>query len=932
MGAFYATIRDASWGDDDVRREHRIQLMVLLVVLLAAGLWPSLAGYYTDWLWFGETGYTQVFATSLLTRAGLGATIAVATFLVFFGNFSLAIRRVPSAYLVLGVSPASGTPILLQRRGVLRLIGAVSAIGAAAAGVIGSNQWLTWLTFRHATPFGDRDPIFNQDVAFFVFQLPWLTFLQGLTLTVLGVALAGSTLITLMPGRAAGADGPMGALRLARRHLSLLVAAVLLVLAAGAWLDGYNLLLSRSGLILGATYADITARLPTLRILSIVSVVGALLAVVHAFTKRAWILPAACAIYLATWLAGSVFATGVQRLVVTPNEQVKETPYLAYNIAATRRAFGIDAVEERQVSGDALLAKKDLVSNQATLDNVRLWDRQPLLDIFSQIQETRTYYEFGSIDIDRYLINGKYRQVMLSARELSADNLTSRSWPAERLTFTHGYGVALGPVNEVTPEGLPVLFIKNIPPESSVDLEVKEPSIYFGEFSNDYVFVGTRAPEFHYPRGDEPVSRNYDGRGGVPVGSLARKFLFASRFKSVKILLSEDLTSESRVLFHRGIMDRVTTIAPFLTFDRDPYLVISGGRLFWILDAYTTTDRYPYATRTDSGVNYMRNSVKAVIDAYNGTTTFYLTAPADPIVATLARVFPGLFKPLHEMPWGLRTHVRYPQGLFAVQSAMYATYHMTSPAVFYNKEDQWEIPAVESTGAVPAPMEPYYTIQRLPGEKDVEFIQMQAFTPRRKANLSAWMAARSDGPHYGKLIVFQFPKQKLVYGPRTIAARINQDQIISPQITLWNQQGSEVIQGTLLAIPVEGSLLYIRPLYLRSAGGKMPELKRVIVAYQNQIAMEETLDGALEKIFRRGVVITLPESDPNAPPELAPEITGAEPLETLAALAQQHYERALQAQKEGSWAVYGDEIKQVGLLLEQMSKKKAPPGAPAVKK
>ena len=798
-----------------------------------------------------------------------------------------------------------------------------------AAGVIGSNQWLTWLKFRHATPFGDHDPIFNQDVAFYVFQMPWIAFVQGLSLTVFVVALAGSTLLTLMPGRTAGGNGPMGALRLGRRHLSLLAAAVFLLLAAGAWLDGYDLLFSRSGLILGATYADITARLPTLRILSAVSLAGALLAVVHAFTRRAWILPSACALYLAAWLGGSVFATGVQRLVVTPNEQVKETPYLAYNIAATRHAFSLDAIEARQVPGDALLAKKDVAANQATLGNVRLWDRQPLLDIFGQIQETRTYFDFGSVNIDRYMINGKYRQVMVSARELNAANLASPSWPAERLTFTHGYGVTLGPVNEVTPEGLPVLFIKNIPPESSVDLDVKEPSIYFGEFSNDYVFVGTRAREFHYPRGEDPVYRNYDGRGGVPVGSLVRKFLFASRFKSVKILLSEDLTPESRILFHRGIMDRVTTVAPFLTFDRDPYLVISGGRLFWMIDAYTTTDRYPYATRTDAGINYIRNSVKAVVDAYNGTTTFYLAAPSDPVAATLARIFPGLFKPLQEMPWGLRSHVRYPADLFAIQSAMYTTYHMTNPAVFYNKEDQWEIPAVESTGAVAAPMEPYYTIQRLPGEKEVEFIQMLAFTPRGKANLSAWMAARCDGAHYGQLILFQFPKQKLVYGPRTIAARINQDQVISPQITLWNQQGSEVIQGTLLIIPVENSLLYVRPLYLRSAGGKMPELKRVIVAYQNQIAMEDTLDAALEKIFRRGVVITLPEADPTAAPDLGPDTTGTESIETLAGLAQQHYERALQAQKAGDWAVYGDEIRLVGAILDQMSKKKSPAPAAA---
>jgi len=915
-----------------VKRETRIQVAVLLLVVLVAGVWPSLAGYYTDWLWFGETGYQQVFATSLVTRLGLGAVVAVITFLLLFGNFRLALRHFDEPYLVLGVSPADGTPVVLQRRGVSRLIAGVSVVAAALAGMVGSGQWMTWLNFRHGGPFGDRDPIFGQDVAFFVFQLPWFEFVRNLLLAVTLVALVGSVLISLLPGRMAPGSGPMAPLRVARRHLSLLAAAVLLLLGAGAYLEAFGLVLSKSDIIVGATYADVTARLPALRILGVVSVVGSLMAAAHAFARRSWLLPAGFGLYAVTLIGGAVFATGVQRLVVVPNEQVKETPYLAYNIAATRKAFALDSVEERQALGDALLTKKDIAANQSTIGNVRLWDRQPLLDTFGQIQEIRTYYDFVSIDIDRYLVNGQYRQVMLSARELNVENLPSRSWIAEHLTFTHGYGLTLGPVNEVTPEGLPVLFIKNIPPESSINLNIKEPAIYFGESSNDYVFVGTNAREFHYPRGDEPVYQNYEGRGGVSVGSLVRKTLFATRFKSVKILLSDDLTANSRILFHRNIKERVATIAPFLAFDHDPYMVIADGRLFWILDGYTTTDHYPYATRTESGINYIRNSVKAVIDAYHGTTTFYLAEPADPVVTTISRIFPGLLRPLQEMPAELRRHIRYPEGIFAMQSAMFATYHMTNPAVFYNKEDQWEVPAIESTGTVAAPMEPYYTIMRLPGARDAEFIQMLAFTPRRKDNLAAWMVARSDGAHYGRLLVFQFPKQKLVYGPRTIAARINQDQAISPQITLWNQQGSEVIQGTLLVIPIEDALMYVRPLYLRSAGGKIPELKRVIVAYQNQIAMEDTLDLAIEKIFRRGVVIKPPESDSAAVSEPVPDAASDASPDAMAGLAQQHYDRALQAQREGNWAVYGEEIKQVGALLAQMAKKAQPATPPVTAK
>ena len=910
-----------------MKRETRIQLTILAIVLLVAGVWPTIAGYYTDWLWFGEVGYQSVFATSVVTRLGLGGVVALVSFLVLFGNFRLALQHFDQPYLVLGVSPADGSPVVLQRRGVARLIAGVSVFGGLVAGALASGEWMTWLNFRHATAFGERDPIFGQDVSFFVFQLPWLDFVRTMTLMVLLVALVGSVLISLLPGRIAGGSGPMAPLRVARRHLSLLAAVVLLVLGAGAYLDAFGLVLSRGDIIVGATYSDVTATLPALRVLGMVSIVGAIMTGAHAFVRRSWLLPAAFGLYALAWIGGAVFTTGVQRLVVNPNEQVKETPYLAYNIAATRKAFSLEAVEERQVSGDALLTKKDLAANQTTIGNVRLWDRQPLLDTFGQIQEIRTYYDFGSVDVDRYMVNGAYRQVMLSARELNVENLPSRSWIAEHLTFTHGYGLTLGPVNEVTQEGLPVLFIKNIPPESSIDLQVTEPSIYYGEFANDYVFVGTHAREFHYPKGDEPVYKSYEGRGGVPVGSFARKLLFASRFKSVKIVLSEDLTDESRIMFHRNIKDRVSAIAPFLSYDRDPYLVIAGGRLYWIIDAYTTTSHYPYSARTEGGFNYIRNSVKVVVDAYHGTTTFYLADKADPLAATIGRVFPDLLKPLDQMPAELRRHVRYPETIFAIQSAMFATYHMTDPAVFYNKEDQWEIPAIESTGSVSAAMEPYYTIMRLPGEKREEFIQMLPFTPRRKDNLAAWLVARSDGNRYGHLLVFQFPKQKLVYGPRTIAARINQDQVISPQITLWNQQGSEVIQGTLLVIPVENSLLYIRPLYLRSAGGKIPELKRVIVAYQNQIAMEDTLDAALEKIFRQGVVIKAPEPEADAAGPGGTEPADAS-FEARAASAQEHYQRALQAQRDGNWAVYGEEIKQVGALLEQITKKKTP-AAPA---
>ena len=561
---------------------------------------------------------------------------------------------------------------------------------------------------------------------------------------------------------------------------------------------------------------------------------------------RLWPIGVAVLLYIGVAIGGSAAAGLMQRFVIAPNEQARETPYIEHNIAATRKAFALDRVEEREVSGDSTLTRADIDANAETLGNVRLWDHQPLLQTFAQIQEIRTYYDFVSVHNDRYRIDGQYRQIMLSARELNSESLPNRNWINERLTFTHGYGVTLGPVNQVTPEGLPVLFIKDLPPQSTVDLKIDEPSIYYGQLSNDHVFVKTRAREFHYPRGEDNVYTSYEGTGGVPISNLFRRVLFSIRFRSFKALLSEDITSESRVMFYRRLSERVARIAPFLRYDADPYLVISNGRLVWVQDGYTISGRYPYATPAPNGINYIRNSVKATVDAFHGTVRFYLVDETDPIALTLKSAFPDLFLPLAEMPEDMRSRLRYPEGIFALQAAVYATYHMTNPSVFYNKEDLWEVPAIDGDARAQL-MQPYYTIMRLPGERQAEFIQMLPFTPARKDNLASWMVARSDGENYGRMMVFQFPKQKVVFGPRQVVARINQDQVISPQITLWNQQGSEVLQGTLLVIPIEESLIYIRPLYLRSAGGRIPELKRVIVAHQNHIVMEETLDAALNR-------------------------------------------------------------------------------------
>ena len=896
------------------------RLVFLLILLSAFMVVPSALDLLTEWLWFNEVEYTGIFMRTLGTKVTLGAVVFLLAFAGLAMNFRLALRRFTEPYTLF---PGNGDiqAVVLTPRQLQRLGMAVAALMALFLGAFASNEWLTWLQFQNAVPFDQADPLFGRDISFYVFALPFIDLVRYLTFAVVMLSLLGSAALYVISNQL-GIDPARGPIvgDGARRHLGLLIAGVFLLLAWGAYLDVPRVLTTPAGTVYGASYVDVMLRVPVFRALVLVALVGAALSVISALTPRNRPLMAAVGLYALISVGGNLGAVALQRLVVTPDEQQREAPYLTHNIAATRQAFGLDDVEEREVSGDATLSLADIENNRDTIDNVRLWDHEPLLDTFGQLQEIRTYYDFASVDNDRYFIDGEYRQIMLSSRELNSDSLPNRSWVNERLQYTHGFGVAMGPVNQVTAEGLPVLFIGDLPPTSSVDLEVEQPSIYFGELSNEYVIVNTGTDEFHYPEGDDNVSTRYDGSGGVAMPSLLRRLLFAARFGAYEILVSSQLTSESRIIYHRNIIDRITTIAPFLRYDTDPYLVISEGRLVWMVDAYTVSGRYPYATPASNRINYIRNAVKIVIDAYDGTTTFYLAEPDEPIARTLQAIFPGFLRPLDAMPEDLRRHIRYPEGLFTLQTAIYSTFHMTNPAVFYNREDQWEVPVIDGEQ-----MQPYYTMMRLPGESRAEFIQMLPFTPRGKNNMAAWMVARSDGDQYGKILVFQFPKQKVVFGPSQIVARVNQDPDISPQLTLWDQQGSEVIQGTLLVIPIEEALLYIRPLYLRASGGRIPELKQVIVAYQNEIAMEETLDGALSRLFGRGAgappsrtlpIGTLIADAGAAPP--GPEASAAPAGEGLVSQAGDHYRRALRAQRDGDWAEYGQEIEQLGEVLEQL--------------
>ncbi|MGE0812096.1 MAG: UPF0182 family protein [Vicinamibacterales bacterium] len=932
-----------------------LRAAALAALAIVAFVLPNAVELVTDWWWFGEVHQQATYSTILGAQATLGGAALLASLAWLTLNVRFAARTLPVESQTVS-TPEGLTIALPARREVQNLATFVAAGAALLAGLYAASAWKDYLGWRHAGAFGTADPILGFDVSFYVFTLPMLELARSFALAQVGLAAAGAGALYLLGGQLALTPFGVRLAARARRHLGLLGAAFLVLLAAGAWMDRPRTLLTPTGIIRGAGYTDVHARMPFALAEMGAALAGAGLAVAWALRGRPALAVAAVGVYAVTALAGQVYAGGIQRFVVTPNEQVRESPYIQHNIEATRRAFALDTIGSRPLTGDAELTRADIEKNRATLDNVRLWDHQPLLETFGQIQEIRTYYDFTAVDNDRYVLDGQLRQVMLSARELNPGALPNRTWINERLTFTHGHGLTLGPVNQVTAEGLPVLFIRDLPPVSTVAIPVTEPSLYYGELSNEYAIVRTRAREFHYPKGDDNVFSTYDGTGGIVLDSFAKKVAFALRFRAYQILLSDDITPESRLMFDRQVKLRAEKIAPFLVFDTDPYLVVSEGRLFWMLDAYTVTGRYPYANEAAPGVSYIRNSVKVVVDAYQGTTDFYLAEPNDPIIQAYARAFPSLFKPLDAMPAGLRSHVRYPEGIFAIQASVYSTYHMTSAAVFYNREDQWEVPTLETSGQA-VRMSPYYTIMKLPGETQAEFIQMLPFTPRRRDNLASWLVARSDGAHYGQLMSFEFPKQKVVFGPRQVVARINQDQVISPQITLWNQQGSEVIQGTLMVIPIEESLLYVRPLYLRAQQGRIPELTRVIAAYQNSIVMERTLDAALARLFspeavraRRaqardaavapdagGAALAaaadargpLPEAQAAAPgtPALPPlpEAIAALPPPQLAAEAHATYLRALDAQRAGDWARYGTEIGRLGQILDLLARQRATP-------
>jgi uncharacterized protein len=895
---------------------------IILAVLVSGSL---IVTYYTDWLWFKDVGYSAIFIKILITKVILFFSGAAVFFTIFYLNVLLTRRLRPK----FGVSFIEGvlkikTPVI--ERLVGRVLLAIAVLFSLIAGSSASGYWEETLKFLNSVSFGTVDPVFGYDISFFVFRLPMYKFLWGFFFAALVLSAIIAMAVHVIDGAIKVTPFPAanGEDRFAphvKAHISSIAAALSVMLAIGFRLLQLNLLFSSRGVAYGASYTDVHAELPVFGVLAVVSLITAVLFIVNIKVKG-WRLPLIAAAFLggALILVGGIYPAIVQQYRVGPNEIALEKPYIKRNIQFTRKAYGLDKVDSQLYQTNKDITSQTLTSDTGTVDNIRLWDWKPLLKTYDQLQSFRPYYDFFDVDVDRYSLNGKYTQVALAAREMNSDKLpdAAKTWVNQHLVYTHGFGAVMSPVNKVTSEGLPELMVKDIPPVSTV-LNIDKPQLYFGEETNDYVIVGTKTNEFDYPKGDSNQYTKFSGSSGVSIGGLFNRLMFAARFQSLQLFVSTTLTKDSKVLLNRNISQRVSNIAPFLKYDKDPYLVIAPdktgkSRLYWIYDAYTTTDMYPYSQPfAADGSNYIKNSVKVVIDAYDGTTSYYLIDKSDPVASAYARMFPGMFKPGSSMPAALRKHLRYPEDLFSVQSAMYATYHMQDPQVFYNKEDLWQSANETIEGGTQA-MSPYYMIMRLPGESTTDFRLIAPFTPVTKNNMVAWLSANCDGADYGRLIVYKFSKDKLIFGPLQIEARINQDPTISQFLTLVSQRGSTVSRGPLLVIPMGGSLIYVQPLYIQAEQGQLPELKRVFVSYGDQVVMEADLGTALQKLFGAPVAA---ETGPAATqPATQPTVSGT--TADLINQAVDHYNKAMAAQKAGDWATYGTEIQAAGDILNKL--------------
>jgi uncharacterized membrane protein (UPF0182 family) len=928
-------------GGANTGNDRRGLSFLVFVAIIGFSIARAVATFFTNYLWFDSVDLNSVWLKILITKSALVAATSLLAFAFIFINLRLAVRATP--VMDIFESFDSQDPLSRFREFVnerflkYRLWGAIGLSLFLGAGA--SQLWEQVLLFLNQKSFGVTDPIFQNDISSYVFGLPlyrlfvsWGFQLVIFTSVIIVLFFIATGALQLRPGRLPEVSSG------AKAHLSVLLAFVAVLKAFAYRLDSMELLYSPRGKVFGASYTDAVAHLPALNLLILISLFGAILLLVN-IKRRGWLLPATA---ISLWLAVSIIVGGVvpaaiQRFRVLPDELNKELPYVESHINYTRLAYGLDSIEEKSFEASPDLTDDDIFDNSQTVDNIRLWDPTVLAETYSQLQEIRAYYALDEVDVDRYKINGELTQVMVSARELDQTNLPAVGWVNERLQYTHGYGVVFSPANNVASQGQPDFYVKGVPATTTVsELEIEQPRIYFGESAEsvEYVVVNSLQEEVDYPLSTEGQSvayTNYSGDGGVGIGSFFRRLGFALRYGELNLLISNQLSDDSKLIMERNIVSRVKKAAPFLYTDNDPYLALVEGDLFWIIDMYTVSDKYPYAQPADtrrinenSGLpinfNYLRNSVKAVVNAYDGTLNFYVVDETDPLISTYEDIFPNLFSPKSSMNTELLDHIRYPEDLFTIQSDMYRDYHMTDPRVFYADEDPWEIPSDSSTTPRVAtlrgefteigfkPMLPYYLLMSLPGENDLSYLIFQPFNPENRPNMQSFLVADADPENYGQLIDFRLPKGEFVDGPSQVATRINQDPDISQIFTLLDQQGSSVIKGNLFVVPINQSILYYQPIYLQGEQNPLPEFKFVVVVFQDRIIMEESLSEALESIFGGDFASDQVE-----------DTEGESALELLDK-ATRAFEKAQQELQNGNLGLYQDLVEQaqqyVDLALE----------------
>lgn len=903
-------------------------IIVVLFVVFGISTFSSLVSFLGDYRWFQELGYTGTFLTKMRTQLMIGLPVFVLVYVL--ANFYLTTLK---KKYIKEMSLVVEKQIEKKIRLAVRVVSGILALFFSVS--VTSNLWIETLAFINGQPFNVADPIFGNDISFYVFRLPFITGILSLLMSMLFFVILINVVFNLIliaskTTTKLGTDEKIidfsGYGRKSKNVVELLDkktvmnilnqiaifgAAFLFLLAIQFWLRTFDVLYSTRGEVFGAGYTDILITLNLYRVLAVASLIGAVTFFIGSKRKNVIMAASLPVLLIIITILGGIASSVVQNFIVEPDEISKERQYIEHNIAYTRMAYGLDGITEINYDVQYNLTARDIENNMDIIENIRINDYRPIGQVYNQIQVIRPYYVFNDIDIDRYMIDGKYTQVFLSARELDQTRIDSQAqnWINLVLKYTHGYGVALSPVNAVSTEGQPLLKIRDIPPRTDTDLIINRPEIYFGEKTNTYVIVNTDEEEFDYPSGSDNAMTFYDGEAGINLTFLNR-LLFTIRQGDFRILISNNIDADSRILLHRNVVERVNKIAPFMAFGHDPYMVINqeDGRIYWILEGFTYNDKYPYSTPYSGSFNYIRNSVKVVVDAYNGTTDFYIVDENDALVNTYSQIFPDLFKSIDDMPEGIKLHIRYAQDYFDIQAEMFRTYHMTNPVVFFGKEDLWEVSKEKYMESVQQ-VESNYLMFKVPGEEEVEFLISVPYSPVGRNNMSSMLVGRNDGENYGELMIYRFPRSENIPGTNMIESRIDQESEISPQLTLWSQEGSNVLRGNLLVIPIEQSLLYIEPIYLQSSGeNALPEMQRVIAAYGDRIVMERTLAGALNRIF--GDVI--PEEGENG---------GGIDDKTIIELigeANSLFNESQEALKNGEWTRYGQLIEQLRLVLERL--------------